>query len=646
MSDSTLRLKAISELQALDAWISKVRQARLEVQQLAQAMQQIGGVTGGGTTSAGQNSVSGSPPSPPPSSQGAQSTPPAAAPSTATAASGAPPAAAPATAAQIPAGFAMTRFQTNKQGQIVQAWYTNGAGAGQPPKAQDEEGSGGRMVSRAAGFARHTFGTAIGVALGGSIQGFLMESAHTYMRVSQAVAQLEARFRSAGQGAAFFATQLGYTSQQGAQLAGIYGGALNSFDPHRARTFVGAARTTGMDAAQAMGLFGGIFQTRPSSIDDNTRIARLIGNARIAGMGEGRLPEYLQTFAAAQDLMLNRGMRAGDQNVAQMLSLPGQVFAPGDERGRGSRALGFLQGLDQMGQAQPMRSFLLRQMRFGTKDGPSYRQAMVALDQGLLDPGNLQLMTKGFDRMGIGGNADAIFRALQPFKGSMSADALSRMSDLLADPTRRGAFFAGFGGRGTSGADQAFLHGLSDQDRELFAKAGFAGVGATKVSQGEAMAVRLEAMQLQMGKTVAQTIDDMRGIAMDLIKSFKNLIGDDFGTQIHNGLMGLKQATDAIVELTTAINHTTGGGLSALPHGVGATAAVGAKLGADEGVRYWFANAPESARAPILWNIAISAARSGTKGAYMQALGAWVRGQGEFPTTSPYNESVMGSEGP
>lgn len=641
MSDSTLRLKAQADMQALDAWVAKIREARHEVARFKTEVASVTGATGGNGGSGGAEAASGSPPPPPPTAQGAHSAAPAAPP---------------------PGEFHVKSYRVNKQGQITSQFYSSGpppdpdkawfqqgnelsaqnmfaqrmaGGAGGPPppnRANPGLGGVGTGVGR---FASNVASTAMGVALGGSIQGFLFQSAETYMRLSTVLLQLDTRFQQAGRSAAGFATSLGYTITQGGAMAATYGSNLNTFDAGRARGMASFARVTGQDAGQMVGLLSHLEQIRPSSIDQQTRYQRLIGGAHLQGMGRGRLPEYLQTVVGLQDQMLDTGNRGGDAVAQNFLALPGMMFGPNDPRGQGQRALAAVQGLAGIGQSHPMRSFLTRALGFGGKGGPSFRETQVAVDKGLLDPGNLGLVLDRFDKMGIGGSADSIFKALHGVKGGMSSDALSKMSEVFADKGKRAEFFAGFGSDGRMKRDAAFMSGLSAADKKLFEAGGMEGVAGSKVSAGEAMQVRMEAMQLELGKSVAEMLDGAREIAHNLIKSLKDVIGQDLGSLVKDGMGALINLSAAVRDLSAQYNAATGGGgvsgqLAGMGQDAGAGWAVTGRYGLRAGIQYGLAH------------MGLNAAQQGERGQWMMAIEQYANGRGPFPGPMPGASSVGG----
>ena len=640
MSDSTLRLKAQADMQALDAWVAKIREARHEVAKFKIEVQGVTGATGGTGGSGGAEAASGSPPPPPPTAQGAHSAAPASPP---------------------PGEFHVKSYRVNKKGQITSQFYSSGpppdpdkawfqqgnelsaqnmfaqrmaGGPGGPPPPNRATGLGG-FATGVRQFGSNVASTAMGVALGGSIQGFLFQSAETYMRLSSVLLQLDTRFQAAGKSAAGFATSLGYTITQGGAMAASYGSNLNTFDRGRARGMVSFARATGQDAGEMVGLLSHLEQIRPSSIDQQTRYQRLIGGAHMQGMGRGRLPEYLQSVIGLQDQMLNLGGRGGDAVAQNYLALPGMMFGAGDPRGQGQRALQAVQGLAGIGQSQPMRSFLTRALGFGGKGGPSFRETQVAVDKGLLDPGNLGLVLDRFDKMGIGGSADSIFKALHGVKGGMSSDALSKMSEVFADKGKRAEFFAGFGGDGRMKRDAAFMSGLSAQDKKLFEAGGMEGIAGSKVSAGEAMAVRMEAMQLELGKSVAEMMDGAREIAHNLIKSLKDIIGQDLGAMLKDGMGALVTLSAAVRDLSAQYAAAGGGGitggLAGLGQDAGAGWAVAQRYGMAAGVQYGLAH----------WGV--DAAQQGERGQWMMAIEAFGNGRGPYPGPMPGSSSVGGS---
>jgi hypothetical protein len=638
MSESTLKLKAQADMQALDKWLAKIREAKQEVASFAAELRNVSGATGGNGGSGGVEAASGSPPPPPPTATGAHSSAPPAAPNA------------------VPAGqFSVKSYRVNKKGEVTnilygaappapggamniddvdgQDWMSRSKGGLRQERDLNKSGSG--FASGVGRFASNVASTAMGVALGGSVQGFLFQSAETYMRLSQVIAQLDARFGSASKSAAGFATSLGYTITQGGAFASAYGSNLNNFDAGRAKMMVGTARVTGQDAGQMVSLLSHLEQIRPSSVDQQTRYQRLIGGAHMSGMGRGRLPEYLQSVIGLQEQMLDVGLRPGDAIAQNYLSLPGMMFGATDVRAQGQRGLGVVQGLAGIGKSGPMQSFLTRALGFGNKDGPSFRETQVAVDKGLLDPGNLQVVLDRFDKMGIGHNADSIFKALHGVKGGMSSDALSRMSEVFADKDKRAEFFAGFGDDGRMKRDHAFAAGLSAADKKVFEEGGMIGLGGQKVSAGEAMAVRMEAMQLELGKSVAEMLDGAREIAHNLIKALKDIIGQDLGSLVKDGMGALVSLSANVRDLSQAFNTYSGGGLSGFAANTGQNAGVGwgiaSQMGIGAGIQYGLAN------------LGIDAAQQGERGRYMMALQAWAKGQGVFPGPPPGSSSVGGT---
>lgn len=427
-------------------------------------------------------------------------------------------------------------------------------GPHETPTQNAARGVGGKAV----GFMGNALSTAVGVALGGSMVGYALRSAEVYMDLSRVIGQLGQRFRESGKAAAYFGGQLGYTIHQTAQLSTAYGEELNSFDEKRAGSMVGFARFGGQDAGQTTGALARFERLRSpelrnlggrinvSTTTEDQRLAKLMGSAMSMAMDKGRFGEFLGTATRVQEMLIGRGAAAKDTNVLGLMELGQKMFGKNDPRGTGSMFMGTLAGMDALGQDRGVQTMLLREMRMGLPGGLSRREAMVQAEKGILDPGNLRLMLKDFDRAGIGSNQNAMFNSLAG-KG-LDASGTSALAGLLADPGRRADFLESLDPN-SKVREGKFFATLTKDERALYKSKGMLGLGESTVTIGEGMAVKTEAGQMAVGAIVAPLLDGLQTVLVNTIKMTGLSLGEDFPTVIRNGVKAMTDLSGALLEL-------------------------------------------------------------------------------------------------
>jgi hypothetical protein len=400
----------------------------------------------------------------------------------------------------------------------------------------------------------HAASTAIGVGLGSSISGFILESGTKFMALDRILTNLDRRFRDvegsasrAGAAIQGAGAEFGYATAEAGMLGEALGSQTNRINIGEFRRYAGFARFTGMDPNAAMGGLGhlGHLVGHGGGLS-NRQLLTVLGAARRHGMDQGRLGEYVQGVGATAEGMLEATGRVDFDQLMGLQRMPRLLYGADDPRGQGALGMSTMSGLNQSltGNAAA-RTFLMRAMGYGQAGGPSYIEAKKRLDAGVYDPRNLQDMFDAFRARGMGRGAQ--FRAIESISGgSLKAYEIEKIVDLYG------------GSPGT--VKDAFDGSEASRDRSSAARGGgprgfegVAGMGGM-ISLGERSQVELEGMQMEVGRFVAQSAMESRDILMDLLKIAKNVTGLD-GTNIGELIVSLLERLNRYLDTAAALEH-------------------------------------------------------------------------------------------
>jgi len=412
-------------------------------------------------------------------------------------------------------------------------------------------GTMGRMAGRARGFASNTASTAVGMALGSSIEGFFLTSAQKYMEVDTILTKLRRTLRGAGDDANYFLGEFGQTASESAGIAGALGAQVNKVARRDLREYTGFAKTFGLDPTGAAGQLGGIQQlTRGGGALSTDTLAQVFGEAISQGMERGRFGEHMGVLAGRADKMFDATGRMDPLQALDVMGIGRAVFGADDERGKGRRGDKFTDQVHGMlTQGGPMEYYLMQQMGYGTKSNKmSYMDVRERLEAGVNDPRNLQMLFKGFQAQGLGENMQ--FAALE--KSGIPAHALAAMVKKFNTPEgmaeldeiagqfggvsmdetaikRRQRFMQSIGLRGSAAegflSEEQMAYGLEGE----FKVGQFAAEGRKHIGRGEINKVKTEQMQLAVGGVTSQVIVDLQGTLMNLAGATSNLADIDIG---------------------------------------------------------------------------------------------------------------------
>jgi len=282
--------------------------------------------------------------------------------------------------------------------------------------------TGGRFrAGRGAGHIASMASGAMGVALGGSILGFVTGAAQQFMGLSDTLTTLRQRFDDAEGSAGTFLGRLSGLRGEAAQIAEVMGAQTDQYGTRRARAAFGFSLWRGVDPAQTAEFMGRTERFTGQSPD----MAAIYGQARLMGVGRGMLPEHLNALGAVREMMFRQTGTADTAGMLQVGALPSYLFAGGsaDPRARGMEGVRTLGGLNQMltGGSSAMRVTMMRAMGFGSKGGPGYLDMLERMEAGITDPQNLvDLFTR--------------FKGLKPGGRSLSSDDVTT---ILSSEARR-----------------------------------------------------------------------------------------------------------------------------------------------------------------------------------------------------------------
>ncbi len=372
------------------------------------------------------------------------------------------------------------------------AGYRMGSAVGGP---LSKTASFGQTLGNTTGsFISNAASTAVGMGLGQSMLGFVLGSGQKYMELERILSHLEHRFGSTGRAAAQMGHSFGFTIGQTAGMVEAYGGQRDTIHTGELGRLLGFARARGVDPSQAAGIGGALGHLTGRTIS-NTDLARITGMATRAGMGRGRLGEYM---GVTQQLAEESMTRSGSADLGALLrlqGLPGLAFGAHSPLAQGSRGMQTVEGLNRaMTGSESMQIYMLRAMGFGKPGGPGYREAITRAEAGVFGEGNVELLFKTMQDQGL--SKGAMFRVLQG-AGGLSALQAGGLTDALG--TKEGlASFSTL----DQGAQQGFLKD-------------YAAAGRGSVSMGEQRAVQIEQMQQMVGAPVAAT---MAGLSDALLR--------------------------------------------------------------------------------------------------------------------------------
>jgi hypothetical protein len=383
-------------------------------------------------------------------------------------------------------------------------------------------------MARVARGASTGLGVGVGMALGGSALGFLFSAGEQFMEVDRILGQLDQRFGNA-QGVREFGSRLGYTVEQAASLATILGSVENRFSARTASRYTGFARVAGLDPEQTVGQLALIGRMGGATLS-NAGLAGISAGAARVGMGQGRMPEYLEVLGAmmAQQQQVMGSADVGTQQ--RTLEMISRAFG-GRDIGTGHNALdiaGRLQGVMTGGALTP---FLMRAMGFGRDPNISWTDIMKQSEAGINDPRNLTAIFDVFQQRGL--SREQMTRSLYSVSGGqLKVSEIEALVNQLATPEGLEAYNAG--GKQTGTATD------------------YAAAGAGTVRTGEARAVQLQGMKLEVGDTVSQMMGDLTAAAQNLMRASENLFGGGIGDAA-TGLTGILERLTAGVEKGTQL---------------------------------------------------------------------------------------------
>lgn len=537
--ETTLRMKARTDVSEIRAYNAALK----ETNALMREARALSGGGGGAPSQAPANVLTGAPaPAPaqplPPGSTGAPG------PTGAPAAGGE---AGPSALSDRDFDLAMQRearlqhqAQTSERRQTLRESQAGGGGGG----------GGGRgkpsMGQRAMGFAGNVASTGLGVALGGSLTGFLMSSAEHYMTVSIAVTKLGRSLREAGKDAVGFGGGLGYTMLQSAAMAEQLSAQTNEFDAGQAGNLAGFARTFGLDPGSMLKT-GGMMSHLSGRGTTTDQLAQTIGAAVQQGMDKGRLGEFMETMARQAEQQFGATGSLSQNTLLDVMSMPQAIFGKDDPRSQGARGGQMLDKMHGMLRSKgPMEWFLMRAIGYGQKDSDmSYIDMRKRLAGGIHDPRNMAAL---FGSMGATGmNQTMMFRTLEQF--GFEPHELDAMVKTYGNPegvAELQRLGEGFDSKSQAGRRQAFLDmrkraGL-DMGEDLFSDnpdrpqlrnpQAFEEQGGQFISRGEVRQIALEAAQMPVGAVMSQVIVDLQKTLVDLATGFGALVDVDIGTLV------------------------------------------------------------------------------------------------------------------
>lgn len=385
--------------------------------------------------------------------------------------------------------------------------------------------AGAHLMGRGASFLSNTASTALGVGLGTSLTGLPMAALDTYMNLSKVLTQVHARFRESTSAATAFGQAMGYGMAESAQLAETLGKVSDSLGTGAAgRRYLGFARAMGADPHQSLTALGrlGSMSGRDLTNEDLRGIA---GSAKAGGMSQGRLDEYLQRLESATQENFRRTGEMDPGTARTLMTMPSVFFGVGTPGAAENQSL--MGGLNEMlsgNTGDTMRTHMMRAIGFGSDPSMTFRAAQLRLEKGISDPENLRDLMATPDLAKIKNDPDALFKALFPYKGSMTSNDLSKLTEQI-----------GTGTDPYKAAEQlnATMGDLEDTPQDFNKK--------TNVSAGEAFQNVKEDRLYSAGAALARSVDELEGTIDNMVKFARNFMGGDIGGAIERAMKAVEK---------------------------------------------------------------------------------------------------------
>lgn len=401
--------------------------------------------------------------------------------------------------------------------------------AGAPKRSHSPVMQGLSMLDRRGGsFLSQTASTAIGVGLGTSLFGLPMAALNQYMQLSTVLTQVHARFREASEGAVMFGTSMGYGIGRSAQLAEQLGNVRNEVDRGEGRRLTGLARFTGADPGAVISSMGRVATLRGREMTE-ADLAHAFTRSREVGMDQGRFEEFLHRYEQLAQQQFDVMGKVSRPDLYGALRMPSAVYQAGDPRRTEDTSL--VQGLHStMTGGGAMKTYMMRAMGYGQKDGPDYITMKKRLDAGVFDSLNVIDLFSSFQQRGMG--AGAQFRAIESVSnGSLKAHQIEALVNSLG--TREGLEkYARMATEQPGDAMAIFERTLSDKDRARWQAGGFAGLGESRVSAGEDYQNRIENIMMKVGGELAQAVPGLQGALESMGRTLVTLIAGDIGGKL------------------------------------------------------------------------------------------------------------------
>ncbi len=509
MSETTLRVKTQADIAALKEYKRELAELTRVIKEAGAATREANG-SGGATPQPG-----GTGPAAPGYSPSSGS--PLPSPTTGPGAAGSIPAPSPAPTAPPPgSGASMSAAPSG-------GWSGSSGSSGQQDWRERQVQQLLQLKNQGQAYLGHMGATAVGLGLGASITGFLLNSGQKYLELSKIITHVGARFREAESNVIGFGGAMGYTIGQTAGLVESLGSVRDTFGRGEFLRSTGFARTMGIDPSQALGTFGRLGTLRGHDPFTNREMAEVSGRALASGMGQGRFGEYLEGVRATGEAQFAATGHYDFRSSMAAMNIPGLAFGSGDPRAQGEAGQQLMGGLHSTMTGNPaMQTFLMRAMGYGSKSGPGYIDMRKRLEAGVYDPQNVLDMFKAFRARGMG--KGAMFRALESVSGgNLKAWQIEGLVNGLGDEGNLKTLERDMGGDYAASYVSRFTGG---------GEADFVASGRSRISMGEGRALQMEGMQMKVGDTVAQVMVDMTDVMINLAKTGQNLLGIDFETLI------------------------------------------------------------------------------------------------------------------
>ncbi len=340
------------------------------------------------------------------------------------------------------------------------------------------------------------------------------------MELDKILTQLDQRFGNAS-GIRQFGADMGFTIERAADLAMALGNVTDVVDTGVARRYGGFARVRGLDPGTTMTQLGTIGRMAGAPLS-NAALNALSGQGAAVGMGRGRLPEYLEVVQQLMGMQQRATGAANPDESARLLQLAYRAAGGGD-RGTGMNAADMLGRLQGVITGDPLGVFLMRAMGYGRDPSIDYIEMRKRREAGINDPRNLQALFETFQKRGY--TEGEQFRAIESVAGGqLTAVEIHSLVKQLGTPEGLKTYLEAPTSLGALVGDY-----------------GSAGAGA--VSRGEARAVQLESLKMQVGEPVSQVMVDMTSSLMNLADVLRSLLGAGVGDMLTSVSGGIKDFT-------------------------------------------------------------------------------------------------------